>query len=871
MDQRSQGMTGDGGRGTACVRRSVGASERRSCFRLFSPFHRFTVSPTLKWSPVFPRAGVWVLRLAVVVTPLILIPGIYQSAPLPKLLILQITALLLALCGLFARRFYLPRHSPFVLPLLLYLLITAVQTLRSANPSAGLLMLATQVSCGMVCLGAAGLVAPMEVRSIIRFSAAAGLVASVVGILEYLGVAQAMLPSAGRPSATFGFRNIAGMYLAVNLPLAAGLVFSRERRDWMLGVVAAGSMAAFLIFTRTRGAWLGLAVAGAVGVSVSLWVRSQAGVSLTGLLWGRLTRLRRVAVSGAIIVAAALVWLPPGFQDQSLHRLDEKKTDVRTTVASMVHPGGDRGRLRVWKHTLQMILAYPVAGVGLENWSVLFPRYDKGDVLNMGVAPKRPHNDFLWIWSELGTAGLAVYLWLLWAVGKQIVRKLRSDETEAQTLALFLGMGMLAMLVHAFFSFPREQAAPSLLFWMALGLVGRAEPADGDRLPAGRGVRVGAGMGAAVALAGLWLCASAMGFDRHFARALDAQNAGAAEAQLAEARRALDKGTFDHRAFLLMGDAMTRLGDLDGAAETYRDYLTYQPSLPAVHNNLGRVYDAAGAFDRAENAYLQGLEIFSGEPMLMNNLAVACKKQGKVAQALEVYDQLGAKDAKAHHNLGLIYAEQGAYEKALAAYQAALRQDAEMVEVLYSLGGLYMLMGDYPASAEAFDAFLKRWTGNSAYIRRAEHRLTQIYPALGKAYIVQGDLERAEMAYERLVALDAATAEVYNNLSVIYRRKGDRPAARAACQKALAADPEFAHAYFTLGELLLEAGEQEGALKAYEAFLSRWSKEDRFAQQARRRVNELESREIKAVESRESRDKSSRESRVQSRGQRRQP
>ncbi len=788
------------------------------------------------------QAGPWVLRAALVAIPLAYLPGIYQVAALPKLLALLAAALALALCCFAARRLWLSRRSPFVLPLLLYLLVTALQALRAVNPSEGLLMLAMQVGFGAVCVGAACVVAPGQEVSLLRFSAAAGLGVSLMGLLEHLGVPWAMLHSAGRPSATFGFRNIAAMYLAVNLPLSAVLVFRRRRWDWALGVAAVGSMVAFLMVTRTRGAWLGLCCALAVGIAVALWRKAEDGRPLAALLWGRLTLLRRASVVIALGFALVLGALPARFTDRSIHRLDEKKAGIGATVASMVRPGADRGRLQVWGHTLEMIRAYPVAGVGLENWSVFFPLYDGGDLLGLEVAPQRPHNDFLWIWAELGPAGLLAYLWLLWSVGVQVIRKMGAGEDSERMLALFLGMGMLALLGHSLFSFPREQAGPSALFWIALGLAGRSGGGSGDRFrKVGWGTRGCAAVGAAAALAGMWLCVEAIRFDRHFGRALVAQADGAAEAQAAAAGRALAHGVFDHRVFLMLGDAKARLGAHEEAVATYRTYRTYQPYLPAVYNNLGSAHDAAGALEEAEAAYRRGLEIHPGEAVLVNNLATVYKKQGRAAQALELYRSLrpGGKSAKVYHNLGLIYAEEEAFDKALSAYQEALRLDPEMVEVIYSLAGLYLLMEDYAASAAAYEAFLEQWTGNPAYVRRANARLVQIYPILGGGHIARGELSRAKEVYHRLEALGGATAEVYNNLAIIYRREGNRAASRTACGKALAADPEFAQAYFTLAGLLDEAGDREEALEAYGAFLTRWPKDDRFAGQARRRMDVL--------------------------------
>ncbi|MDP6776161.1 MAG: O-antigen ligase family protein, partial [Candidatus Latescibacteria bacterium] len=396
--------------------------------------------------------GVWALRIAVLVVPFAFWPGIIRSAGLPKLAVVLVLSLVLASSCLTVRRVWLTRRAAFLAPLLVYLLITAAQAARCSNPAEGLLVLAAQTAFAMVCATTACLVRPGREMSLIRFSAVAGIGVACMGILEHLGVSWSTLPSAGRPSATFGFRNTAAAYLAINLPLSAALWLETRRRDWVLGAVSTGLMLAFLMLTRTRGAWVGLSTAAVIGLLVALWMRARAERSLAGEIWSRLSPVRRCAIAGCLALGLAMAWLPAGFADRGLQRLDEKKTGVAATVTSMVSEHGDRGRLRVWRHSLEMIADRPMIGVGLENWSVHYPRYDRGDVLVLPSDPQRPHNDFLWIWSELGTVGLLVYLWFLFVVGIEVVRRLKEGEEDERALALFLGVAMLAYLGHSVFS-----------------------------------------------------------------------------------------------------------------------------------------------------------------------------------------------------------------------------------------------------------------------------------------------------------------------------------------------------------------------------------------------------------------------------------
>ena len=779
-------------------------------------------------------AGLWILKASLLVVPFIYLPGYYRGMHYPKLLALQILVCALAICCMTARTLWCSRRSFLIAPVALLLVITALQSLRSFNASDALLTLATQVSFGLLALLAAFLVPAGGELSLIRFSVATGLVMGLLGISEQLGLW--LPPSAGRPGATFGFRNIAAMYLAVNLPLSFALVMRRTSRDFYLGLLAAVSMGIFLVMTRTRGAWLGIALATSTALVVLARARVSGGDSWIRIAWRKSTPGRRWLIPVAAIALLALGNISPRYDDDNLHRLDEKKTGVTTTVASVWHPGGDRGRFKIWRHTLEMIWDSPVSGVGLGNWSVLYPRFDAGDALVLESAPRRPHNDLLWIWAELGPAGLLLHIWIIVLVVRAMFSRTSHRGEDDPTIIVWMAAGVLSLFVQSVFSFPREQAAGSFLCWLLIGLVARGGvdlAASGIR----KVIRWGAVIALGVGLGGVWLMTKAIVFDGHYHESVLARDAGDSALQLEEARMARQAGIFDHRIFFQEGAALSDLGRYTEAIQSYRDYLVYQPYLPAIYNNLGRSLVPAGDSAGAETAYRRGLELFPDEPTLSNNLAILFKEKGDVTSALEIYE--GGKNAEGFHNLGLIRAQEGALEAAEAAYKQALVRDPGMVEVYYSLGGLYLLMDQFEHSAETFETFLKNSPDNPTLERRTKSRLLQLYPVLGDRYMRTGDFNAAGHTFERMVDLGGGTAEIYGNLANVYGRRGEKVRAMAACRKAVDLDPNFAKAYFTLASLLDEAGEADEATKAYQDFLARWPEEDRFAVRARSRIEAL--------------------------------
>jgi tetratricopeptide (TPR) repeat protein len=594
-----------------------------------------------------------------------------------------------------------------------------------------------------------------------------------------------------------------------------------------LGFGAVVLMGAFLIFTRTRGAWFGVCFASLLGVGIVWrWVGGR----------GVLNEILRHKIAGllGVFVLVVAIWIPPQFQDVSLSRLDEKKASVAQSIQFVAQEGGDRGRLRVWYNTLHMIADAPLFGVGLNNWSALYPRYDKGDVVGIVVSPLRPHNDFLWIWAESGLLGLLLYVWLLVCVFKQVWVRIKLQDW----VALCAGLGALALLIHSCFSFPREQPISVFFLSLALGIAGQ----QGCDEPKADWRNLGLGVWAiGMAIVGLIWAWTAFQFDVYFSRTLLAQSESRPDKQVQAAQQARAFGLFDHRVLLLEGVGLYALKDYEGATNVYQTYLKYQPYLPAVHNNLGRAFEALGRDDDAEKAYLRGLDTFSGDGagILISNLAAVYKRHGKIDQALALYESGVQLPAEGHHNLGLIYAERGLWDQSLASYHQALKQAPDMTIVYFSMAGVKMLQGDLEGAGIDYEMFLKHWDGIPDYVRDAQHRLRQIYPVLGDRYLRAQRFADAGRVFERLIDLGEGSPEVLNNLVLICGRLGQFDKAFRFGQLVIKRFPKFYQVHLSMATVYESRGDRDLARKHYRLFLENSGENHALAKQVQARMDAL--------------------------------
>lgn len=747
---------------------------------------------------------------ALILVPLVVLPDGYQFANLPKLLILQACA---AVIAAFAVVF--PQQRAPGLPLLALLALSLLQLFRSLNPHEATIPVFVLSGAVTVGFGLVLLTDEASRPAIVRAAVWTAGIVGLVGVLEYWGVSFAQVRSAGRPSSTIGFRNTAATYAAGCLPLAAWLV-GRRGLDRFTGAASTIFLLLFVAYTRSRGAWLGLgvsAVAGAVW-----WWRSGMSFSLFSQRW----------LPAAIVGLAAVGYLatmPPGFTDASPSRLDERKQSVEETVRSLTTPGGDRDRLAVWGHSARMFADHAIAGAGAGNWSALYPAYDRGDVLHIQSAPRRPHNDYLWVGVELGLLGLAAMLWV-------ILGALRSGLTSADGLRAAAACSALAICVHAGFSFPREQAAPSMILWLSVALAGGGRTFS-------RGLSQSAWVCLLVAgVAGAHFGTRALRSDRAFERALAAQVAERPQAQQEHALESLRHGPYDHRIYLALGDAQDRLGDREGAAKTYRQYTQVQPNLPAAWNNLGRLRNAIGDHAGAETALLRAREVLPDDAYVRNNLAEALRRQGRVGEAIALYGDARGLSAAEHENLGLLFGMVDSLERAAHHYREALRLEPDRAEVVYSLAGIDLLAGRLDAAIDGYERYLAFPEPNPTLVRRSEGRLREVYGARAAERLRAGDAVGAIDALEKRRSLGDMTASEVHNLALAYGRTKRFAAAARAAREAIEIDPTLTIARLTLGNALYELGDP-GAVRHLEAFVEAWDGDPRLTRAATARLRRL--------------------------------
>jgi tetratricopeptide (TPR) repeat protein len=232
---------------------------------------------------------------------------------------------------------------------------------------------------------------------------------------------------------------------------------------------------------------------------------------------------------------------------------------------------------------------------------------------------------------------------------------------------------------------------------------------------------------------------------------------------------------------------------------------------------LGGLYWADRQYERAEEslrAALEGARRTANvrlETWCHNGLGVVYADLGHHEEAIAEYQraiELDPQYAFPHNGLGTVYEDLGHHEEAIAEYQRAAELDPQRAYPHNNLGNIYRDLGRYEeAIAECQQAI--KLDPQDAYPHNN----------LGNVYYDLGRYEEAIAKYQRAIELDPQHAYLHKNLGDGYRVLGRHDEAIAEYQRAIEFDPQFAYAYDNMAEIFSQRGEYERARDLYQKSL----------------------------------------------------
>lgn len=157
--------------------------------------------------------------------------------------------------------------------------------------------------------------------------------------------------------------------------------------------------------------------------------------------------------------------------------------------------------------------------------------------------------------------------------------------------------------------------------------------------------------------------------------------------------------------------------------------------------------------------------------------------------------------------IGSLAESLGEYDRAIAAYESALRFNPYSVAVLTQLASIYRLKEFFPKAVEYFQRVLNIEANNG-----------EIWGALGHCYLMMDELPKAYAAYQQALHYMSNPKEpkLWYGIGILYDRYGSFEHAEEAFSSVLKMDPKFEKSdeiYFRLGIIYKQLGKYDSALQ----------------------------------------------------------
>ncbi len=118
-------------------------------------------------------------------------------------------------------------------------------------------------------------------------------------------------------------------------------------------------------------------------------------------------------------------------------------------------------RNEIWRATLKMFAAHPIAGVGFGGYWIGITAYHDA---SGSLTPQEAHNEYLEVLSSGGLLGLAIGVWFVVVVFRKAQENLQHDHGFVQAIRFGAVLALVGVLVHSLVDFGLHLTSNALIF-----------------------------------------------------------------------------------------------------------------------------------------------------------------------------------------------------------------------------------------------------------------------------------------------------------------------------------------------------------------------------------------------------------------------
>jgi len=219
-----------------------------------------------------------------------------------------------------------------------------------------------------------------------------------------------------------------------------------------LGIVLSGGVARerLLIYVALLlPIWTGLVLANSRGGILAMV--AQVVVAVLLLMGSRSDyELPRIAQSAALRAALLVVLVVGVLFGTFWVGGDRLATNFENATGEITSTSTGASRNEIWRATLKMFAAHPIAGVGMGAYWIGITAYHEASGL---MTPQEAHNDYLELLSSGGLIGLALGVWFAVAVFRETRQNLSTDQGYKRAVRLGAVLGITGVAAHSLVDF----------------------------------------------------------------------------------------------------------------------------------------------------------------------------------------------------------------------------------------------------------------------------------------------------------------------------------------------------------------------------------------------------------------------------------
>ena len=412
----------------------------------------------------------------------------------------------------------------------------------------------------------------------------------------------------------FGHKNLFSSIIFLCFPFLIYLTIKEKKLIKILTIFISIITLVLLVFIQTKAVLLAIIIGGGISVLV---------------LFSSLKINKNIKISSIVILLFMLVLL--GYFGKNKLTLLSNNDTVQE-------------RILLWTNTWQMIKENPVAGVGGGNWQVFFPKYGLQNFMQTNylisdgyTTFQRPHNDFLWVWSELGIltmlAYIAVFVFAIYYAVKNIQQ---GTETNNKIINAGFLMALIGYVFIAFVDFPLERSEHQFFILLAIAKVCKQYFITKKTTKSFDSIWIWLSI-IFVNLFNLFVFVKRTQAETHAHQMLLAHNKNNWSLMIKEAKKAnTEYFTIDNFSIPLnwyAGVAYSVLGDNNNAKLEFEKAYEINPYQIHVLNNIASINEMEGKHDLAIKYYNEALVISPNQPDALLNKSAALFNMGNIDEA----------------------------------------------------------------------------------------------------------------------------------------------------------------------------------------------------------------------------------------------